>query len=115
MQHFAILLLKKCRNERKLSQKGVFNLTGITDSRISKAEREGSIKNFSVNELKILSKTYNIPIVEMLIKLGCLTVSDLKEFQSGFKGVSVLDAEEKNHIQNEIDFLNRKKGAKNDL
>ena len=107
--------LKKCRNERKLSQKGVFNLTGITDSRISKAEREGSIKNFSVNELKILSKTYNIPIVEMLIKLGCLTVSDLKEFQSGFKGVSLLDDEEKNHIQNEIDFLNRKKGAKNDL
>lgn len=103
--------LKKCRKERDLSQKAVQKLTGITDSRISKAENEGNIKTFNIYELKALSQTYNVPIIEMLIKLGGLTDFDLKEFQYVFKDVSLLDEEERQHIQNEIDFINRKRGA----
>ena len=41
---------------------------------------------------------------------GFLETSDLEEYQSGFKNTSMLDSEEKNHIQSEIDFIIKKKG-----
>ena len=48
-------------------------------------------------------------MVDLLIKAKYLSVSDLKKYQTVFKGVSILDDEEREHIQHEINFINRKK------
>ena len=45
----------------------------------------------------------------MFIDAGYLTKEDLIEYQYFFDGVSKLDNDEKQHIQEQIDFLNRKK------
>ncbi|MFR8293735.1 MAG: hypothetical protein ACLVAU_05965 [Ruminococcus sp.] len=41
---------------------------------------------------------------------GFLETSDLEEYRSGFKNISMLDSDEKNHIQDQIDFIIKKKG-----
>ena len=60
-------------------------------------------------DLKKLSKVYNVPIISLYLDAGYLTPSDLPEYSSGFSGLSLLDEDEKKHIQDEINFLNRKK------
>ena len=40
---------------------------------------------------------------------GYLSEVDIKEYQFVFKGVSSLDDEEMQHIQAQIDFLNKKR------
>jgi hypothetical protein len=41
---------------------------------------------------------------------GCLDASDLEEYRSGFRNTDLLDSDEKKHIQDQIDFIIRKKG-----
>ncbi|WP_277219350.1 helix-turn-helix domain-containing protein [Peptoniphilus vaginalis] len=96
--------LRNARNEKGLSQANVYTQIGITNSRLCKAEN-GADNILSAIELKKLAVLYGIPTVPLFIMAGFLEVSDLEEYRSGFKNISMLDSEEKNHIQSQIDFI----------
>ncbi len=100
--------MKQIRNERGISLAKVFDQTGITDSRLSKAEN-GADDTLNPLELKSLASLYGIAIVPIYILAGYLDTSDLEEYRSGFKNTGLLDEEEKKHVQDQIDFINRKK------
>lgn len=101
--------LKIIRNERGLSQAKVYKQTGITNSRLCKAEN-GADSILSATEIKKLAILYDVAVVPMFIMAGFLDTSDLEEYRSGFKNISVLDSDEKRHIQDQIDFIIKKKG-----
>lgn len=99
--------LRNYRTSLRLSLHQVMELTGITNSRLSKMEREEII--CPALDLMKLAKVYNVPIVSLYLDAGYLSPSDLPEYSSEFSGLSLLDEDEKKHIQDEINFLNRKK------
>ena len=99
--------LRKLRIDKGLSLSKVYEKTGITDSRLSKAEN-GAWKNLKIQELKTLTDLYDTPIVMMCIEAGVFDYSDIEEYHSSFKNVSLLDDEDKQHIQAEIDYLVKK-------
>lgn len=101
--------LKRLRNERGLSQYKVYESTGITDSRLSKAEN-GAWNNLKLSELKKLADLYETPVIPMCLMAGLLNGSDIEEYHSSFKNVALLDDEDKQHIQSEIDYILKKKG-----
>ena len=104
--------LKIIRNEKGLSLYKVYEKTGITDSRLSKAEN-GAWNNLKLSELKKLADLYEVPIIPMCMMAGFFDDSDIEEYHSGFRNVALLDDEDKQHIQAEIDYiLKKKEGSK---
>lgn len=101
--------LRNIRNEKRLSLENVHKEVGITNSRLCKAEN-GADNILTAADLKKLSLLYDIPVVPMFIMAGFLDTSDLEEYRSGFKNTSMLDSDEKSHIQDQIDFIIKKKG-----
>ena len=101
--------LKRLRNDMGLSLYKVYQQTGITDSRLSKAEN-GASSNLKLSELKKLAVLYETPIIPMCLMAGMFDASDIEEYHSGFKNVALLDDEDKQHIQSEIDYILKKKG-----
>ena len=99
--------LKDCRKKLGLSLKAVEEKTGITDSRLSKIEN--GQRSCPGNELRLLAEAYNEPVVSMFLTAGYLIPDDLKEYQYVFHGVERLDSDERQHIQDEIDYMIRKK------
>lgn len=99
--------LKGARNKLGLSLIEVKAQTGITDSRLSKIEN-GQL-NCPIDELRSLAILYQIPMVNLFLKAGYLIPEDLKAYQLVFQGVERLDEDEKNHIQDGINFLINKK------
>jgi len=99
--------LKESREKIGLSQKKVFEMTGITDSRLSKMER-GQIA-CSPEDLRRLSDLYNVNLIPLYKLADYLNDNDIREYQFVFRGVSSLDDEEMQHIQAQIDFLNKKR------
>ena len=100
--------LKVIRNEKGLSLYKVYEKTGITDSRLSKAEN-GAWNNLKLSELKKLADLYEVPIIPMCMMAGFFDDSDIEEYHSGFRNVALLDGEDKQHIQAEIDYILKKK------
>jgi transcriptional regulator with XRE-family HTH domain len=98
--------LKECRKKCGLSLEKVTQITGITDSRLSRMER-GQI-NCTPDDLKKLARLYNIQLIPLYVMAGYLTEDDIKEYQLVFRGVSSLNDEEKQLIQSHIDLLNKK-------
>ena len=99
--------LKESRERSGLSQKKVYEITGITDSRLSKMER-GQI-DCTPGDLKKLAHLYSIRLIPLYVLADYLSEKDIEEYQFVFQGVSSLDDEEMQHIQTQIDFLNRRK------
>lgn len=99
--------LKESREKCGLSLKKVYEITGITDSRLSKMER-GQIE-CTPDDLKKLADLYNIHLIPLYVLANYLNEEDIKEYQFVFRGVSSLDDEELKHIQAQIDFLIKKK------
>lgn len=99
--------LKESREKSGLSLKRVYEITGITDSRLSKMER-GQI-DCTPDDLKKLAHLYNIHLIPLYVLASHLNEEDIKEYQFVFQGVSSLDNEEMQYIQAQIDFLNRKR------
>ena len=100
--------LKIIRNEKGLSLYKVYEKTGITDSRLSKAEN-GAWNNLKLSELKKLADLYEVPIIPMCMMAGFFDDSDIEEYHFGFRNVALLDDEDKQHIQAEIDYILKKK------
>lgn len=101
--------LKQLRNDKGLSLYKVYERTGITDSRLSKAEN-GAWNNLKLSELKKLADLYGAPVIPMCLMAGLFDTSDIEEYHSGFKNVALLDDEDKQHVQSEIDYILRKRG-----
>ena len=101
--------LKQLRSDKGLSLYKVYERTGITDSRLSKAEN-GAWNNLKLSELKKLADLYGAPVIPMCLLAGLFDVSDIEEYHSGFKNVALLDDEDKRHVQSEIDYILRKRG-----
>jgi len=99
--------LKESREKSGLSMKKVYEITGITDSRLSKMER-GQI-DCTPAELKKLAHLYNIHLIPLYVLADYLNEKDIKEYQFVFQGIASLDSEEMQHIQAQIDFLNKKR------
>lgn len=99
--------LKESREKSGLSQKKVYEMTGITDSRLSKMER-GQI-DCTPDDLKKLAYLYSVNLIPLYVLADYLNEKDIKDYQFVFRGVSSLDNEEMQHIQAQIDFLNRKR------
>lgn len=99
--------LKAYREKIGLSLNQVNDKTGITNSRLSRIEH-GQI-SCPPDDLKRLAETYGIKTIPLFIDAEYLTKEDLIEYQFFFDGVSKLDNEEQQYIQEQIDFLNRKK------
>ena len=101
--------LKACRSKKKLSLAKVQKMTGITNSRLCRAEN-GSSGGINPAELKKLADLYDVSVIPMFIMAGYLDKFDLEAYQLGFKNIDLLDSDEKKHIQDQIDFLIKKKG-----
>lgn len=101
--------LKKLRIRKGLSQAKVYQKTGITNSRLCKAEN-GTCDILTPLDLKKLAKLYEEPTVSVYIEAGYLNISDFEEYRSGFKNTGLLEPDEKKHIQDQIDFIVKKKG-----
>ena len=101
--------LRAYREGLSLSLKDVTGKTGITNSRLCKIE-QGKLK-CRAEDLQQLAKVYNVPVVSLFLEAGFLEPDDLEDYKKVFQGVTNLDIEELEHVQAEIDFLNRKKDA----
>ena len=101
--------LKRLRNDCGLSLYKVYKETGITDSRLSKAEN-GAWCNLKLSELRKLADLYGAPVIPMCMMAGLFNESDIEEYHSSFKNVALLDDEDKKHVQSEIDYILKKKG-----
>ena len=101
--------LKDIRTEKGMSLHKVYENTGITDSRLSKAETGNNLK---LSELKKLAELYEKPVILMCLLAGLFSRSDIEEYHSEFRNVDLLDEEDKQHIQSEIDYLIKKKEGK---
>ena len=101
--------LKDIRNQKGLSLAKVHELTGITNSRLCRTGN-GADGILNAAEIKKLAALYGVAVVPMYLMAGYLDTSDLEEYRSGFKNTELLDTDEKKHIQDQIDFIIRKKG-----
>lgn len=101
--------LRITRNEKGLSLSKVYKKTGITDSRLSKAEN-GNGENLKLPELRKLADLYKVPVIPMCIMAGLFTEDDLEQYHSSFRNVALLDEEDKQHVQSEIDYIVKMKG-----
>jgi DNA (cytosine-5)-methyltransferase 1 len=98
--------LKDLRNKSQLSMKDVYESCGITDSKLSRAER-GEGRLLDPYELKKLARLYNVSVIPLYIMAGYIDDSDLSEYQLVFNNVEFLDNEEKQSIQTQINLLTK--------
>ena len=96
-------LIKNVRIKTGISQRQAAKKIGITNSRLSKMER--NLNSCPPEELRKLAILYQIPVIDLYIAAGYLTKEDLKEYQMVFRGVNELDKIETAHIQQCIDLL----------
>lgn len=104
--------LKNCRKAQNISLSTVYERTEITNSRLSHIEKgKSSINVLAPEEMRKLAQFYRVPMVEFLLNTGYLTPKDLSDYQKVFDGISLLSDDEIDHVQAEIDFLNRGRGS----
>ena len=109
MSDFGTFLRQK-RNEHGFSLSQITNAIGITNSRMSKIERNKIIP--SIEDLKLIANLYDVSLIDILIHSGHLQQNDFERYQQCFKHVDLLDTDELKHIQQHIDFLTRYKAIK---
>lgn len=99
--------LRECRKKCGMSLKDVSDITGITDSRLSKIEN--GQRMCPAKELRSLSKAYNESVVSMFLVAGYLNQDDLTEYKYVFRGIDMLSDADISHIQQEINYIVGKK------
>lgn len=96
--------LKSNREKNNYSLKQVQNLTGITDSRLSKIEND-LYEEPSPTILKHLAKLYNVSIIDLFVRAGYITYESLDYSLQTFSDVDKLSDADKEHIQDQINYL----------
>lgn len=102
--------LKELRTNSGFSQDDIHTVCGITDSRLSRAERGCDI--LTVSELKKLAKQYKVNVVSLFLKTGLLDEEDLTNYQECFQNAGLLNAEERQAVQTMINLLTQNKVVK---
>lgn len=100
--------LKELRENKGLSLYKVYEKTGITNSRLSKAEN-GAWSNLKLTELKALADLYEISVIPLCIMAGLFEEAEIEGYRAGFRNVALLDDEDKQHIQSQIDYIVKRK------
>lgn len=95
--------LKELRLCKNISMDQIEELTGITDSRLSRIER-GLVKHVAFDDIVKLLKAMDVPLLAFLSDEGYCEYSI-----SALKHVELLNDFEIAHIQNEIDFILKEK------
>lgn len=96
--------LRELRLSRNISMEQVEKMTGITNSRLSRIERDLN-KHIALDDIVKLLKVFDVPLLAFLHSVGYCEVNT-----SVFKHVELLNDCEIVHIQNEIDFILKEKG-----
>lgn len=96
--------LRELRLSKNISMDKIEELTGITDSRLSRIER-GLNKHIAFDDLVKLLNVFDVPLLAFLRDVGYCEVNT-----SVLKHVELLNDFEIAHIQNEIDFILKEKG-----
>lgn len=104
--------LKDQRNKCGLSLKDVYKQCGVTDSKLSRVEREEG-KILTPIELKKLAQLYGIDLIPLYIMAGYLDESDLQNYRLIFKDADLLSDEEKQGIQIQINLLTKGRRVSN--
>ena len=100
--------LKELREKKGLSLYKVYEKTGITNSRLSKAEN-GAWSNLKLTELKALADLYETSVIPLCIMAGLFKEADIEGYKAGSRNVALLDDEDKQHIQSQIDYIVKRK------
>ena len=99
--------LKELRANSGFSQDDIYEICGISDSRLSRAERGCDILTFS--ELKKLAKQYNVNVISLFLKTDLLDEEDLTNYQECFQNAGLLNDEERQAVQSMINLLVKNK------
>lgn len=102
--------LRDVREARQFSMSDVEKKTKITSTRLNRIEH-GDIKEPSPIALKQLAELYEIDLVSLFIKAGYLDTNSVSAFSRVFSGVDKLNEDEIRHIQQQIDFLNKRQDS----
>ena len=95
--------LKELRLCKNISMDQIEELTGITDSRLSRIER-GLVKHVAFDDIVKFLKAMDVPLLAFLSDEGYCEYNI-----SALKHVELLNDFEIAHIQNEIDFILKEK------
>lgn len=106
--------LKDLRNDRKLSLNDVYTQCGITNSRLSRAERNEG-KPLDPTELKKLARLYNVSVIPLYIKAGYLSDQDLTDYKLVFQDANLLTKDEHQNIQTQINLFVKGRADKSDF
>ncbi len=96
--------LKELRLSKNISMDQIKEMTGITDSRLSRIER-GMVKHIALDDIVKLLKAMDVPLLAFLCNEGYCEANT-----SALKHVELLNDFEIAHVQNEIDFILKEKG-----
>ena len=99
--------LKEVRRKQNLSLKDVYKATGISDSKLSRIENGTNVSDPAPGILQILSKLYNINLIELYCIAGYLDEEALSSYEQVFQSVDLLTEDERNHIQTQIDLFTK--------
>ena len=103
-------LLRKVREERKLSMKNVCEKTGITNSRLSRIENGINKSTPPVDDLISLAKLYDLDFNELLLLSKRDSSQVLRNHKIRLKNIELLSEKELQHVQDEINFIISQKG-----
>ena len=104
--------LKSIREKKGLSLKEVYRKTGISDSKLSRIEKEPNPFEITLSVLKALTELYGIDLIELLVHIGYLDEKALSSYKRVFQNVDLLSNKQKKHIQEEIDlFIKERKNT----
>ena len=98
--------LRELRLSRNISMEQIEQMTGITNSRLSRIER-GLNKHVALDDIVELLKVFDVPLLAFLCNEG---YCDCATNTSVLKHVELLNDFEIAHVQNEIDFILKEKG-----
>lgn len=101
--------LKSIREKKGLSLKEVYRKTGISDSKLSRIEKEPKPFEITLSVLKDLVALYGIDLIELLVYIGYLDEKALSSYKRVFQNVDLLSNEQKKHIQEEIDLFTKER------
>lgn len=92
------------RAKKGLSLSDVGKSTGITTTRLNRIEHDHT-KEPSPHALMILAEFYDVSLIDLYIRAGYLKGDTLNTCPKIFTGVENLDDNDRNHIQQQIDYL----------
>lgn len=104
------IYLRYLREFNHLSMHDVYHHTKITDSKLSRIEKQ-SIKEPSPKDLKKLALLYKVDVIDVFKMAGFIDEADLLNYQKAFNNTDLLISEEKELIQHQIDYFTKQRNV----